>query len=217
MALQPFTLTDGNTAVEYGFSTATWKLEIDRSHWKCQSERYGSVEYAVTTDAAGMPAWDRPVYREAPHVFAVPWYKPMYGPLEIGLILEERVHGGGPFWGVPRGFLNPGEEADAAALREAGEEAGVRVVKGVHYLGAINPNPTFIATTGPVIALELDKARLMSAAPERTEKIYRVQFFPRQKLNRAILKGEHSGGRFSDGASLAAIYMFLAWHDVEMI
>lgn len=216
MTLKPFTLIDGNTAAQYGFIGGTWKLEVGGNHWRCVSQKYGSVEYAVVTDAHGSPAWDRPVYREASHVITVPWHKPMYGPLEIGLVLEERMHGGGPFWGVPRGFLNNGEHPEVAALREAGEEAGVRITKSCRQLGVINPNPAFIATEGPVIALEFDKGHLVRIAPERTEKIYRVKFFPRHKLNRAIIEGSLSGGKFSDGVSLAAILMFLAWHDVEM-
>lgn len=215
MALQPFSLIDGNTAAEHGFKRGTWVLEVDRNHWKCASPKFGSVEYAVTTDQKGNPAWDRPVYCEAPHIITVPWYKPMFGPLEIGLIMEERIHGGGKFWGVPRGFLNPDEAPEAAARREAGEEAGARVVRSSHFLGPLNPNPTFVATTGPVIALEVDRARLSKIAPDRQEKIYKVAFFPRQKLNRAIISGEYQGGKFTDGVSLAAIAKFLAWHDVE--
>jgi 8-oxo-dGTP pyrophosphatase MutT (NUDIX family) len=216
MALKPFSLIDGNTAAEHLFKSGTWKLTVDQQHWICASPRFGSVEYAVTTDQHGKPAWDRPVYREASHIITVPWYKPTFGPLEIGLIMEERIHGGGKFWGVPRGFLNAGEKPEDAARREAGEEAGARVVRSARYLGPLNPNPTFVATTGPVIALEVDKNHLSKIAPDRQEKIYRVEFFDRKKLNRAIVAGLYQEGKFSDGVSLGALAKFFAWFDTEM-
>lgn len=212
----PFSLIDGNEAAKHGFEGGTWKLVIDGKHWKCVSQRFGSVEYSVVTDANGKPAWDRPVYREAPHIITVPWYKPMLGQLEIGLIMEERVHGGGAFWGVPRGFLNPGEKPEDAARREAGEEAGARVVKSSHYLGPLNPNPTFVETTGPVVALEVDKNRLAKIAPDHKEKIYKVHFFSRQELYRGIADGLYQGGKFSDGVSLAAVMMFLARWEIGL-
>jgi 8-oxo-dGTP pyrophosphatase MutT (NUDIX family) len=206
-----FTIINGNQAAERGFESGTWKLSVDRLHWKCESVRFGSVEYAVVADQDGKPLYDRPIYREAPHVITVPWYSlgREMGPA-IGLILEERAHGGTAYWGVPRGFLKTGETPEAAALREAGEEAGVAVVKLAQLVGYINPNPTFISSKGPVVALEVDHVKLQEIRPKRNEKIYKVTFFPIVELLEKIQSGNFEGGCFEDGVSLAAIMLFLS-------
>jgi predicted NUDIX family NTP pyrophosphohydrolase len=55
------------------------------------------------------------------------------------------VHPGGPFWRnkdvgawqIPKGLIEPGEEARAAALREASEELGVHFEGGTLALGEV--------------------------------------------------------------------------------
>ncbi len=73
------------------------------------------------------------------------------GRVSAGLLLYRRrdaglevllVHPGGPFWArkdagawmLPKGALNPGEEALAAAQREFAEETGLRLAADATYL-----------------------------------------------------------------------------------
>lgn len=212
-----FKIIDGNEAHKRGFAKANWKLEHNAHHWVCSSPKFGSVEYAVVADKNDNPVYDRPIYREAPHVITVPWGRGGggLGRILIGLILEERVHGGGKFWGVPRGFMNPGETPDQAARREAGEEAGASVVRSSILLGRLNPNPTFVGTDGPVVALEVDIERLGQIKPDRTEKIYKVQFFTLSEVYQHVLNGQFEGGSFNDGVSLAAIMKFISHYNLS--
>lgn len=55
------------------------------------------------------------------------------------------VHPGGPFfakkdlgaWSIPKGLVDPGEDARAAALREFSEEVGLPVAGELHELGSV--------------------------------------------------------------------------------
>jgi predicted NUDIX family NTP pyrophosphohydrolase len=63
-------------------------------------------------------------------------------PPELHVLL---VHPGGPFWRnkdmgawqIPKGLVEPGEETEAAARREAEEELGLRLAGKLHPLGRI--------------------------------------------------------------------------------
>lgn len=197
-------------AREVPFARRTWGFSGGPHSWACSSP-YGEVAYAIVVDDDNVPLYDRPVYREAPHVVTVPFYEEA-GQTFVGLVLEARAHGGGDFWGVPRGFLKSGETPEQAALREAGQEAGVEVVLSAVLGGFINPNPTFVATKGPVVFLKVDRERLGQVRPGRGERIYRAKFFTTAQLYDMIVAGEYEGGQMSDGVSLAAIMMFLAYH-----
>ncbi len=187
-----------------------WTHTTSGNDWMCKSDRYGTVASAVVADDVGNPLFDRPVYAEAAHIITVPWCE-VDARILIGLILEDRPHGANLYWGVPRGFQKFGETPETAARREAGEEAGAAVVLGTRTLGRINPNPTFVSTTGPVIALKVDRDRLEDIRPGRNEKIYKVCFFSIEELFRHLANGEpYDGGVFEDGVSLAALFMFAA-------
>lgn len=195
-----------------------WVLTQDGSDWKCESERFGSVKSVVVADDAGKPLFERPQYNEAPHIITVPWGRPLWKEPKIGLVLETRQHAEHPthrgdqkFWGVPRGFLKPGESPEVAAKREAGEEAGVKVVRNAHFAGHLCPNPTFVGTFGPVVFLEVDLRQMGKISPGRHEKIYKAQFFTSSEVKRMINEGMHERGLLEDGVSLAALMKFFAW------
>lgn len=100
------------------------------------------------------------------------------GPVDRYLLQHRATwsHHGGT-WGVPGGARNSGESAVAAALREAGEEAGVRAdaldVVGEHRLdhGAWAYTTVLAVSTAPLEARALDAESLevrWVAAPEVT-------------------------------------------------
>jgi 8-oxo-dGTP pyrophosphatase MutT (NUDIX family) len=199
---------------------AAWVLSQDGADWKCESERFGSVKSVVVADDAGKPLFERPQYNEAPHIITVPWGGRIWREAKVGLVLETRQHAQHPtrkgdqkFWGVPRGFLKSGETPEAAARREAGEEAGVKVVRNAHFAGHLNPNPTFVGTFGPVIFLEVDLRQMGKISPGRNEKIYKSQFFPLSDVKRMVNEGSHEGGLLEDGVSLAALMKFFCWFE----
>jgi len=55
------------------------------------------------------------------------------------------VHPGGPFfakkdlgaWSIPKGLVDPGEDVQAAAVREFSEEVGLPVMGELHELGSV--------------------------------------------------------------------------------
>lgn len=206
-------IIDGNEAHDRGFANGTWELTIVDKQWECKSPKYGSVKYAVVADGDGKPLYDRPIYHEAPHVITVPWGRDEGGEIQIGLILEERPHGGGPFWGVPRGFRRPAETPEAAARREAGEEAGADVIIKSILGGYINPNPTFVGTNGPVVFLETNLARLGQIKSGRNEKIYKAEFL----YPKTVLAMMRKGDAMQDGVSLAALMLFFASRPQQLL
>lgn len=192
-------------------------MSKDGADWECSSPKYGSVKYAVVADKNGKPLFDRPRYFEAPHVITVVWGADEDGVERIGLVLEARPHAGVDadgndlkFWGVPRGFRNDGEDPLTAAKREAGEESGANVVLEAHDAGMLNPNPSFVGSSGPVVFLKVDLNRLDAIRPDRNEKIYKVRFFDVNEVLEMIIAGEYQGGQLSDGVSLAALMKFMA-------
>ncbi|EXS70478.1 MULTISPECIES: NUDIX domain-containing protein [unclassified Sphingobium] len=75
-------------------------------------------------------------------------------PMSAGVLLYRRrgaevdvllVHPGGPFWRnkdagswqIPKGLIEPGEDASAAARREVEEELGIRLTGEFHRLGQL--------------------------------------------------------------------------------
>lgn len=76
-------------------------------------------------------------------------YAIVEGRLLIGVVAQNRPAAGGVVLELPRGFLDPGENHDEAALRETHEETGLDAVKSrLIKLGSErNPNSTFFNTS----------------------------------------------------------------------
>jgi predicted NUDIX family NTP pyrophosphohydrolase len=130
-------------------------------------------------------------------------YRRRKGAVELFL-----VHPGGPFWvnkddgawSIPKGLMEEGEEAEAAARREFEEETGVRCAGAMSDLGA------FRQPSGKVIRAfacegDLDAARIRSNEFElewppksgkrvRFPEVDRAGWFDRETALVKILKGQ---------------------------
>ncbi len=98
------------------------------------------------------------------------------------------VHPGGPiwarrdsgWWSIPKGELDPGEDARAAALREFAEETGTRIPAGpLEELGSVRQKSGKVVTAFAV-AGDLDPATLASVTFEQEwpPRSGRMQTFP---------------------------------------
>ena len=69
-------------------------------------------------------------------------------------------------WEVARGFVEPGESEEAAALREMSEEAGV-VADKAERIGAFTPEPSTLLARGAIfIARDCRPGCLTHAPPQ---------------------------------------------------
>ncbi len=93
------------------------------------------------------------------------------------------AHPGGPYfqnkdagaWGIPKGMVNPGEGLLEAARREFGEEIGVKVDPGNHFI----PLDSIKMRSGKTVyawAFEGDMPARLSPPPES---VYSIEWPPR--------------------------------------
>lgn len=171
-------------------------------NWKHTEEgidggRFGRIEHAVVCKPDGTAIFDRPITVEGPHVITVTFgFDESSFDWRIGLVKEVRDTAAPPdgttsvsFWGPPRGFLEESESVEAAARREAGEEAGAAVFLEAWPLGEFITNEATTGSWSPFVALKVDLARLKEIAPERGEKIYKSQFFLVEEVEEMIKEG----------------------------
>ncbi len=190
-----------------------WKLAVNgmpvEGDWKVTSP-FGSVTTAVVCDAAGVPVFDRPVYREAPNVNLVVYGKTSEGDVRIAVIRQPRPHADDPlqpdavghepvvFGQVPMGFAEKilGESIEATAVRETTEETGAQVVLSVtrpNYPWH-NPNPTFVATWSDLLFVEVDLARIEQLRSTRHEPIFSAEFISPAVLIQRVAEGVDDAG-----------------------
>ncbi len=112
-----------------------------------ENERFGKLEYGL--HPSGL--YDVWAFHQAEGggVLTVPFCHTSDGELLVGLILEKRpnMNEGKPVPCAIGGFVNPGESAEAAQEREAGEEAGIDAAKATELDGSpANCNRAFWVT-----------------------------------------------------------------------
>lgn len=158
--------------------------------------RFARVEHAAVVDGNRV-LWDQAVIRENPGVIVVPYTT---DPLEVGMVEARRpVAGLGASLEFPGGFCRPGEPWDEAAVREAAEEAGWKLL-ALTKLGEVNPNPAFYATA-PIVCAALVES--WEGRPDGRE-VSGLRRVPLDTLLRLV--GE---GRIASGLTLAAALLFL--------
>ena len=215
-----------------------WALTVNgltvEGEWKLTSP-FGSVDTAVVLHEDGTPSFDRPAYREAPHVNCVVWGRGEDGIAKFAIIRQPRPHADNPeqpgnnhkpvvFGQTPMGFLDKIigkdlvpklEGVEQAAAREASEEAGVQVVLNVERPSYPwhNPNPTFVATWADLAFVEVDLEKIVELKPDRNEPIFSSEYITAEELRRRIAVGKDEEGAVYRGCTSNSVWMiFFATH-----
>lgn len=88
---------------------------------------------------------------------------------------------------IPGGMVDPGEEPEAAAIRELDEETGYRPEK-VIALGNVHPNPAFMTNRcHTFLALDCERAH---AGRQETDEDIAIELRRRDEITGLILSGE---------------------------
>ncbi|MDP2665463.1 MAG: NUDIX domain-containing protein [bacterium] len=218
--------------------TPGWRLEVNgipiEGEWQITSP-FGSVDTAVVLHADGTPNFDRPAYRESPHVNCVVWGRRKDGVARFAIIRQPRPHADNPkrpgndhkpvvFGQTPMGFLDKiigkdlipkFEDVDHAAAREASEEAGVQVVLNIERPSYPwhNPNPTFVATWADLVFVEVNLEKIGKLKPDRTEPIFSAEYITAEELRRRIAAGKDEAGAVYRGCTSNSVWLiFFATH-----
>ncbi|MEW5935794.1 MAG: NUDIX hydrolase [Bacillota bacterium] len=170
--------------------------------WRYAGHALSNPEFAcfeqVVVVEGGCVLWDQVAVRERPGVVVVPY---SLDPPAVGLVEARRpVAGLLASLEFPRGFVRAGEPKDEAVARELAEEAGWEP-RALTWLGRVNPNTAFYATSAEVCAALVDR---WDGRPDGAE-TRRVLAVPP-----GVFLGLVSGGRIACGLTLAAGLLFLA-------
>ena len=211
-----------------------WKLTVsaDSLDWEARC-RFGAVRNVVVLGMDGMPAFERPEYREAPNTNIVA-YGLKDGGVYIAILHEGRPHADDPtqepgtenspitFGQVPMGFKDKLFGPDApemedtleAAARELGEETGTTAIKRLYRpkYPFHNPNPTFVATWSDLVFAEVDLSKVGEKRLGRNELIYKAEYIPAKELITRIENGTHENAVYRAGTSLSILMIFFATH-----
>lgn len=170
--------------------------------WRYAGYALSNSEFAwfeqVVVVEGGRALWDQVAVRERPGVVVIPY---SLDPPTVGLVEAPRpVAGLGASLEFPRGFVRVGEPKDEAVARELAEEAGWEP-RALTWLGRVNPNTAFYATSAEVCAALVER---WDGRPDgaETRRVFAVP--PEVFLELA------SGGRIACGLTLAAGLLFLA-------
>jgi ADP-ribose pyrophosphatase len=121
---------------------------------------------------------------------------------KIGLLRVYRIAMADTFWEAPKGFVDAGEEAAPAALRELGEETGLACdARNMLALGSVTPEASTLAARVKLFAA-LDCRRVREREDEMGHGA--IEFHtPEVVLSMA------ADSRIEDATTLSAIYRYM--------
>jgi hypothetical protein len=161
---------------------------------------FGTLLHGVVCDQVGTPLFDQPVWAEPAGAITVP----LTAEGELGFVENYRpvvAASGGPYppstldaCGVvslelPRGFPNPGETAEEAAMREAEEELGLEAASA-EIIGRTNANTSYLLTDQKIIIVTLTGSKAIANRPDHGERIDRTRLLTIGEVVRAIASGD---------------------------
>jgi len=113
---------------------------------------------------------------------------PMPDPSSVILVRQYRHAIGQSVWELPAGSLDPGEDADAAALRECHEEIG-QVATNAERIASLYPSPGY--TTEVMHFYRLTGLRVPASVAEQDEDEHlEPRTFSLDELRAAVARGE---------------------------
>jgi 8-oxo-dGTP pyrophosphatase MutT (NUDIX family) len=103
-----------------------------------------------------------------------------------------RPAGRKPVWALPKGLIGPGETAEEAALREVGEETGVRARLGgklgdVRYVYTWDGERVFKIVS--FYLMRYSAGRLGELAPEHAHEVAEVRWLPLEEAPKLLAYG----------------------------
>lgn len=235
-------ITESSHYETFRASEKRWRLVVGGgagpiipcTDWMCMSP-FGSVEGAVVVDAEGKPAFDRPLYREAPSVNVVAYGIDSDGVAKFAVVSQPRPHADDPeqpgsndhdpvvFGQIVMGFLakvigkdlvDAYESVKAGAAREIAEESGAQVILDIERPAYPwhNPNPTFVATWSDLVFVKVDLGAIGKFRSTRGEPIFNAEFIPASELMRRVRDGKHENAVYRMCTANSAWFIFFCTH-----
>jgi len=174
--------------------------------------KFGEAKRVAVCKDDGSPMYDQYQITEKPGAIAVPFYHSI-GELNIGMIKIVRPlvanpageQGNVASYELPRGFSFEGEPSTETIKREVGEETA-SVVKGLRYIGQVNPNTAFYVNNIPLYAAEINPDAVSRFKPDATEKILKSTFYSAKTIGEMVMRND-----IFCGLSKAALMNFFAY------
>ena len=177
---------------------------------------FGSLVHGVVLADDGAPLFDLPIWSEPAGVICVTTdvegsliilehVRPVMGLHQLGLSdsFTDAEHLGELSLEMPRGFLEPNENAEEAGRREVEEETGLRVTD-VRRIGAYNANTSFCTTCHVIVHVTVSD-QPVSRPPDAAEGIASMGRYRTDEL-----LGLVRDGKIVCGMTKAALMHFLA-------
>lgn len=186
--------------------------------------KFGTIFHVAVCDETGKPLYDQPIWSEPIGAVIIPVdesgkiafvenYRSasppngtcgVHPPSVVDLSQRGRFS-----LELPRGFAEPGESSEDAAMRETQEETGCKVIDAL-CLGKSNANTTFFLNNTAIWLTHVTRSQEVTDIPDTYEAIQGVYFLDLKEAMARVRSGE-----IICGVTKSALLHYLAWlqHD----